>query len=70
VLYSASMVPKNLEWLLFANPFSPLMISWRALMMDNDLSPYIVVAVGHACLSLLIAIPVFRRTEWKLAELV
>jgi lipopolysaccharide transport system permease protein len=70
VLYSASMVPKNLEWLLLANPFSPLMISWRALMMDNDLSPYIVVAVGHACLSLLIAIPVFRRTEWKLAELV
>ena len=70
VLYSASMVPKNLEWLLLANPFSPLMISWRALMMDNDLSPYIVVAIGYACLSLLIAIPVFRTTEWKLAELV
>ena len=70
VLYSASMVPKNLEWLLLANPFSPLMISLRALMMDNDLSPYIAVAFGYACLSLLIAIPVFRRTEWKLAELV
>jgi lipopolysaccharide transport system permease protein len=70
VLYSASMVPKNLEWLLLANPFAPLIISWRALMMDNDLSLYILVAIGYACLSLLIAIPVFRRTEWKLAELV
>ena len=70
VLYPVSMVPKNLEWLLVANPFAPLMISWRALMMDNDLSLYILVAIGHACLSLLIAIPVFRRTEWKLAELV
>jgi lipopolysaccharide transport system permease protein len=70
VLYSASMVPKNLEWLLLANPFAPLIISWRALMMDNDLSPYMIVAIAHACLSLLVAIPVFRRTEWKLAELV
>jgi lipopolysaccharide transport system permease protein len=70
VLYPVSMVPKNLEWLLLANPFSPLMISWRALLMDNYLSPYIIAATGQACLFLLIAIPVFRRTEWRLAELV
>src|SRR5215510_6140679 len=70
ILYPVSMVPRNLEWLLLVNPFSPLLISWRAFMMDNYLSPYIIVAAGQACLFLLIAIPVFKRTEWKLAELV
>jgi lipopolysaccharide transport system permease protein len=70
VLYPVSMVPKNLEWLLLVNPFSPLIISWRALLVDNLLSPYIVVATAYAIMSLLIAFPVFRRTEWKLAELV
>jgi lipopolysaccharide transport system permease protein len=70
VLYPASMVPRNLEWLLVVNPFSPLMISWRALLVENSLSPYIVPAIGHACISLLIAIPIYKRVEWKLAEVV
>lgn len=70
VLYPASMVPKGLEWLLLVNPFSSLIISWRALLVDNLLSPYITVAVAHASLALLIAIPIYRRTEWQLAEVV
>ncbi len=70
VLYSVSMVPKNLRWLLFVNPFSPLMVSWRALLVDSVLSPYIALALAHALIILVIAVPVYRRAEWKLAEVV
>jgi lipopolysaccharide transport system permease protein len=69
VLYPASMVPSNLEWLLIINPFSPLMISWRALLLDNSLSPYILTALVHACLALIIAVLLYKRAEWRLAEL-
>ena len=70
VLYSASMVPANLRWLLITNPFSPLIISWRALLVDNVLSPYIVVTIMHAAIFLLFALPLYKRAEWKLAEVV
>jgi lipopolysaccharide transport system permease protein len=70
VLYPVSMVPNNLSWLLFVNPFSPLIISWRALLMENTLSPYVFVSTGYAILSLLIAFPVYRNMEWKLPEVV
>lgn len=70
VLYPISMVPENLQWLLFVNPLSPLIISWRALLVDNLLSPYVVVSIAYAFLSLLIAIPIYKRAEWRLAEVV
>lgn len=70
VLYPVSMVPENLKWLLLVNPFSSVIISWRALLMDSVLSPYIVVALGHAVISLMIAVPVYRKMGWKLAEVV
>jgi lipopolysaccharide transport system permease protein len=70
VLYPVSMVPENLKWLLLINPFSSLIISWRALLMDSFLSPYIAVALGHAVISLMVAVPVYRKMGWKLAEVV
>ena len=70
VLYPASMVPKNLEWLLIVNPLSPLMISWRALLLDNSLSPYIFVALVYAGLALIVAYPIYKKAEWRLPELV
>jgi lipopolysaccharide transport system permease protein len=70
ILYPAAMVPKGLDWLLWLNPLSSLTVSWRALLLDNLLSPFIAVAIAHASLALLIAIPIYKRTEWKLAEVI
>jgi len=70
VLYSASMVPHHLEWLLLLNPFAPIMISWRSLLIDNSLSPYIAAALFHAGLALAVSWLVYRKAEWRLAELV
>jgi lipopolysaccharide transport system permease protein len=68
VLYPVSMIPEGLQWLIWLNPFSPLIISWRALLADNALSPYMLMAVVHAAAALMVAVPVYRSTEWRLAE--
>jgi lipopolysaccharide transport system permease protein len=70
IVYSASMVPSNLKWLLLANPLSPVIISWRAILIENTLSPYIFVAIVHALILLLVAVPLYKRAEWKVAEVV
>jgi lipopolysaccharide transport system permease protein len=70
IMYPVTMVPQNFKWLLLVNPFSPLIISWRSLLLDNMLSPYMAVAVGYAVISLIIAFPIYRQMEWKLAEVV
>jgi lipopolysaccharide transport system permease protein len=70
ILYPASMVPDGLQWLMLMNPFAPLIIAWRALLADQSLSPYMVVAVGHAMLALICAFPIYRNMEWRLAEVV
>jgi lipopolysaccharide transport system permease protein len=70
VLYPVSMVPPGLEWLIWLNPFSSVIVSWRALLVENTLSPYIIIAMAHASLALLIAIPIYKKTEWKLAEVI
>ncbi len=70
VLYPVTMVPKGLQWLIWLNPFSPLIISWRALLVDNVLSPYLLLAIAHAGLALLIAMPIYKWTEWKLVEVI
>lgn len=70
ILFPTSMVPASLHWLLYLNPVSPLMISWRALIVHNVLSPFISFAALHALLAVAVAVPFYRRLEWRLAEVV
>jgi lipopolysaccharide transport system permease protein len=70
IVYSASMVPSNLKWLLLANPLSPVIISWRAILIENTFSPYIFVAIVHAFILLLVAVSLYKKAEWKVAEVV
>lgn len=70
VLYPVAMVPDGLHWLLVINPFAPLIIAWRALLTDGLLTPYIAIAVGYGFIALALALPVYRKLEWRLAEVV
>jgi lipopolysaccharide transport system permease protein len=70
ILFPVSMVPDSLQWLLLVNPVASLMIAWRALLVEGVLSPYLLVAGAYAAVSVLIAVPVYRRMHWKLAEVV
>ena len=70
VLFPVTMVPDTLKWLLVLNPVAPIMIAWRALLVDNVLSPYLGLAIAYAIMSLLLALPVYRKMAWRLAEVV
>lgn len=71
ILYPVDMVPEGLRpVLLYLNPLAPLMISWRALVTENVLSPFLAWAALHTALSVALALPFYRRLEWRLAEVV
>ena len=70
ILYPLSMVPEELHWLVLANPLAPLVVCWRALLLDGVLSPYYLLAAGYAAVSLTLGLAAYRRFSWRLPELV
>jgi len=70
ILYPLSMVPERMHWVVMANPLAPLMVSWRALLLDGVLSPYCALAGAYAVISLLLSVALYRRFSWRLPELV
>lgn len=70
IIYPLSMVPRGGQWVVLVNPLAPIVISWRALLLDGVLSPYCVLAAGYAVLSLALGFVVYRRFSWRLPELV
>ena len=70
ILYPLSMVPEDLHWLVLANPLAPLVVCWRALLLDGVLSPYCLLAAGYAAVSLTLGLAAYRRFSWRLPELV
>jgi len=70
ILFPVDMVPADLRWLLYVNPVAPLMISWRTLVAESAISPFLGWAVLHAVIALVVAVPCYHRLEWRLAEVV
>ena len=69
VIYEPRMVPALFQPLLALNPFAPLIVGWRTLLLGGTLDTHAVqasawvalvaVAVGHL---------VFHQLQWKFAE--
>lgn len=71
VLYSWDMVPASIRWTRWLNPMALVIGSWREVFAEGHLSTEIVAAA--AGWSILIAVAgqlVYRRLEWRFAELV
>ena len=71
VLYSWDMVPEAIRWTQWLNPMALVIASWRHVFAEGRLAPgTLAVAAGW---SLVIAVAgqlIYRRLEWRLAELV
>jgi lipopolysaccharide transport system permease protein len=71
IMYTLDVVPKEYHWCFQINPFAPLFICWRSLLVDNtvnmDFLPY---ALGYAALFLLCGALVFRKLHRRFAEVV
>jgi len=71
VLYSWDMVPASIRWTRWLNPMALVIGSWREVFAEGHLTPEVVAAA--AGWSILIAVAgqlVYRRLEWRFAELV
>jgi lipopolysaccharide transport system permease protein len=69
VIYERHMVPAMFQPLLAFNPFTYLIVSWRALLLDGTMN---WLALGTAALIAVVAVAigqaVFDRMQWKFAE--
>jgi lipopolysaccharide transport system permease protein len=71
IIYSESMVPKAYRMFLLLNPFSPLIISWRNLFMENLLETKIILAAFFWVATIfLVGFGVYKKLELKFAEVI
>jgi lipopolysaccharide transport system permease protein len=72
VLYKPEMAPERYQWLVkYANPLAPCIIAWRSVFLDHTLP---IKALGTSAawgiIFFVIGYQVYRRLEWRFAELV
>jgi lipopolysaccharide transport system permease protein len=69
VIYERHMVPAMFQPLIAFNPFTYLIVAWRALLLDGTMDWH---ALGAAALIATVAVvvgqAVFERLQWKFAE--
>jgi lipopolysaccharide transport system permease protein len=69
VIYERQMVPPLFQPLIALNPFTYLIVAWRALLLDGTmnwqaLGAAAVIAIGAVAAGQV----VFDRLQWKFAE--
>lgn len=69
IIYPASMIPEQYKLLLSLNPMSPLMISWRDLLLTGELrADYVFLSLLYSVISLAIGYYIYRKLSWRFAE--
>jgi lipopolysaccharide transport system permease protein len=70
IIYPETMIPARYKTLvLFANPLSSLMISWRNLFLNGTLEFSLVIASSaYSLFVLMVGYMVYTRLSWKFAE--
>jgi lipopolysaccharide transport system permease protein len=71
ILYPVSMIPDNFSYLLYVNPFTPFVIIWRELLLNNifDLH-FISISLSYAFISVLFGSFFYNKLKYKFAELI
>jgi lipopolysaccharide transport system permease protein len=70
VLYPMSMVPQRFHWVFLLNPLTPFVAAWRSLLMEGQLSSYLPLCLLYGVTAFALGMVVYRRTGWRLAEVV
>jgi lipopolysaccharide transport system permease protein len=69
IFYPESMVPEAYRWILNWNPFAPLVISWRDLIMNGELAAQsVLTSVLVAIITVAFGHLVYEKLQWKFAE--
>jgi lipopolysaccharide transport system permease protein len=71
VLFKEDWVPERLQWTNYANPMASIVITWRHIFMGTPIElSHIAVAGIWAAVAFGTGYLLFRRLNWRFAELV
>lgn len=71
ILYPASKIPERYHNLLYINPFSSFVISWRDLLLHGSFNmEFIGLSVIYSALAFLLGSVVYNKFKYKFAELI
>lgn len=71
VLFSADMIPASLRWIVAVNPMGGLIECWRSVLLKGVLPPDLcAAAAAYAVAAWGVGYLVYRRCEWRFAEVV
>lgn len=69
VFYSETMVPERFQGVLKLNPLTPLVVSWRNLLLEGTLRwENLLLAFFYGILFLALGYFVYRKLSWRFAE--
>ena len=69
IVYSKEMIPKKYTALFYANPLTPLMISWKDLFLDGTFVwSFVSYSFLYGLLFFVIGFWIHRRLSWNFAE--
>ncbi len=70
IIYPETMIPEKYQSLvLFLNPLSSLMVSWRNLFLNGTLAFSLVAAsFAYSLFALMLGYAVYTRLSWRFAE--
>jgi len=72
VIYPARFLDdRGFGWLLYANPMAPVIVSWQEVFLRGVLPlDLLAVAAGYAAAAFALGHWLYRRLEWRFAEIV
>ncbi len=69
IFYSLDMVPQDLRYYFYINPMVSIIELWRGVFLEGGLNAtYIAIALLDLAILLVIALKVYKKNEYKLAE--
>ncbi len=69
IIYPETMVPEKYRSLVYLNPLSPLMVSWRNLFINGTLdASALAISFAYSIAFLVPGYLVYRKLSWKFAE--
>lgn len=71
ILYPASMIPEKLHYMLYLNPFTSFVISWRDILLNNTFNiEFISLSIAYAFAAYILGTYVYNKLKFKFAELI
>lgn len=71
ILYPLDLIPSGFRKAMLINPFGPIIIAWRELILAGKLEHgYILISAVQALIFLAIGTYVYRKLSWKFAEVI